>query len=92
MKEREETTDARGPSREDDKLWPKKNIIGKQELEIKLGDYHISFEVCSFPLFPRHSPAPFIIVGIVRQRQNQQLTIEDLIDGENWVLGRCTEF
>lgn len=31
--------------KEDDAKWPKKNIVGKQELEIKLGDHHISFEV-----------------------------------------------
>lgn len=30
--------------KEDDKNWPKKNIVGKQELEVKMGDYHISFE------------------------------------------------
>ncbi|KAI5481831.1 protein mago nashi [Pseudohyphozyma bogoriensis] len=30
--------------KEDDKLWPKKNIVGKQELEVKIGDTHISFE------------------------------------------------
>lgn len=41
------------PHREDDKLWPKKNIVGKQELEVKIGDYHISFEVRSIPVPPR---------------------------------------
>ncbi|KAF8699698.1 Mago nashi, partial [Rhizoctonia solani] len=30
--------------KEDDANWPKKNIVGKQELEIKLGNDHISFE------------------------------------------------
>lgn len=25
--------------------WPKKNIIGKQELEIRVGNDHIAFEV-----------------------------------------------
>lgn len=31
-------------SREDDSNWPKKNIVGKQELEIRVGSDHISFE------------------------------------------------
>jgi hypothetical protein len=31
--------------REDDTNWPKKNIVGKQELEIRVGNDHISFEV-----------------------------------------------
>lgn len=31
--------------REDDTNWPKKNIVGKQELEIRLGTDHIAFEV-----------------------------------------------
>ncbi|CAO1621519.1 unnamed protein product [Parajaminaea phylloscopi] len=30
--------------REDDEKWPKKNVVGRQELEIRLGDEHISFE------------------------------------------------
>jgi len=30
--------------REDDANWPKKNIVGKQELEIRLGNDHIAFE------------------------------------------------
>ena len=32
-------------NREDDANWPKKNIVGKQELEIRLGNDHIAFEV-----------------------------------------------
>ena len=31
--------------REDDTNWPKKNIVGKQELEIRIGSDHIAFEV-----------------------------------------------
>ena len=31
-------------NREDDVNWPKKNIVGKQELEIRVGNDHISFE------------------------------------------------
>lgn len=33
--------------REDDAKWPQKNKDGRQELEIKLGNEHISFEVNS---------------------------------------------
>jgi hypothetical protein len=31
--------------KEDDGKWPKKNIVGRQELEVRLGNEHISFEV-----------------------------------------------
>lgn len=31
--------------REDDTKWPQKNKDGRQELEIRLGSDHISFEV-----------------------------------------------
>ena len=31
--------------REDDSKWPEKNKDGRQELEIRLGNEHISFEV-----------------------------------------------
>ena len=33
--------------KEEDTNWPKKNIVGKQELEIRIGNDHISFEVCA---------------------------------------------
>lgn len=33
------------PPREDDSKWPQKNKDGRQELEIRLGSEHISFEV-----------------------------------------------
>ncbi len=33
--------------REDDSKWPQKNKDGRQELEIRLGNDHISFEVRS---------------------------------------------
>jgi len=39
------------PSREDDTKWPQKNKDGRQELEIRLGSEHISFEVGSSPCF-----------------------------------------
>jgi protein mago nashi len=32
--------------KEDDAKWPKKNVVGRQELEIRIGNEHISFEVC----------------------------------------------
>ncbi|KAH8916086.1 protein mago nashi [Atractiella rhizophila] len=31
-------------TKEDDNSWPKKNIVGKQELEVRVGGDHISFE------------------------------------------------
>ena len=37
--------------REDDAKWPKKNATGRQELEVRLGKEHISFEV-STPFLP----------------------------------------
>ena len=33
-------------NREDDAKWPQKNKDGRQELEIRIGNDHISFEVC----------------------------------------------
>lgn len=32
-------------SREDDSQWPTKNVVGSQEIEVRLGNEHISFEV-----------------------------------------------
>lgn len=37
--------------REDDTKWPQKNKDGRQELEIRLGSEHISFEVSCFYTF-----------------------------------------
>jgi Mago nashi protein. len=37
------------PSREDDSKWPQKNKDGRQELEIRIGNEHISFEVIDRP-------------------------------------------
>ncbi|KAH8087965.1 Mago nashi protein [Filobasidium floriforme] len=31
-------------TKEDDSAWPKKNIVGKQELEVRIDNEHISFE------------------------------------------------
>lgn len=36
--------------REDDVAWPKKNIVGRQELEVRIDKEHISFEVSSLAL------------------------------------------
>lgn len=41
-------------SREDDTKWPQKNKDGRQELEIRLGNEHISFEVFCSPKFASH--------------------------------------
>ncbi|GAA6054175.1 hypothetical protein JCM3770_002817 [Rhodotorula araucariae] len=30
--------------KEDDASWPKKNVVGRQELEVLMSPYHISFE------------------------------------------------
>jgi hypothetical protein len=38
-------------ARESDKNWPEKNKDGRQELEIRMDDDHISFEVCVPPGF-----------------------------------------
>ena len=54
--------------REDDAKWPKKNAQGKQELEIRVGSQHVSFEVhhlvaeASWPPIPSadHHGLPFI--------------------------------
>lgn len=35
--------------KEDDSKWPQKNKDGRQELEIRLGNEHISFEVINYP-------------------------------------------
>ena len=32
-------------NREDDSSWPRKNVVGRQELEVRLDKEHISFEV-----------------------------------------------
>jgi hypothetical protein len=49
-------------SREDDSKWPEKNKDGRQELEIRLGNEHISFEVSIFCtcITQGNSPANFL--------------------------------
>lgn len=46
-------------SREDDAKWPTKNKDGRQELEIRVGNDHISFEVRRDPVC-RFCPACLI--------------------------------
>ena len=41
--------------REDDTKWPQKNKDGRQELEIRLGNEHISFEVSQASLASAHN-------------------------------------
>jgi GrpB-like predicted nucleotidyltransferase (UPF0157 family) len=38
--------------KEDDTKWPQKNKDGRQELEIRLGNEHISFEASSASFIP----------------------------------------
>ena len=45
--------------REDDAKWPTKNKDGRQELEIRVGNDHISFEVS----FGSHGTSPFPMVS-----------------------------
>ena len=47
--------------KEDDTKWPQKNKDGKQELEIRLGNEHISFEVRR----DQHSLAPLLTTDLV---------------------------
>jgi hypothetical protein len=44
--------------REIDTKWPKRNKDGRQELEIRLGNEHISFDVCQ----PQSAPHELICV------------------------------
>lgn len=46
-------TDDASVFREDDANWPKKNIVGKQELEIRVGNDHIAFEVRATAAFSK---------------------------------------
>ena len=43
--------------KEDDSKWPEKNKDGRQELEIRLGNEHISFEVHDCFILIRVPPA-----------------------------------
>jgi protein mago nashi len=65
--------------REDDANWPKKNIVGKQELEIRLGNDHISFEV-RFTSFKYNDAVPDI--GLQTAKIGSLVDIQDSEDPE----------
>ncbi|KAG9308624.1 Mago nashi protein [Chiua virens] len=44
IKELKRVVEASEITKEDDTNWPKKNIVGKQELEIRIGNDHTTFE------------------------------------------------
>lgn len=69
--------------REDDVKWPPKNKDGKQELEIKIGNDHISFEVC---LSHTHSVVPLLVFQSDRDMFARRLTVA--LDRENWISRR----
>jgi protein mago nashi len=59
--------------REDDTKWPQKNKDGRQELEIRLGNEHISFEV-------RYSRHANLQVSILTTETSQTAKIGSLVD------------
>jgi hypothetical protein len=59
--------------REDDTKWPQKNKDGRQELEIRLGNEHISFEV-------RYSRYANLQVSILTTETSQTAKIGSLVD------------
>jgi protein mago nashi len=63
--------------REDDTQWPRKNIVGKQELEIRLGNEHISFEVS------RGVCAVFWIVLMLRLQTAKIGSLNDVQDSQD---------
>ena len=48
--------------REDDTKWPQKNKDGRQELEIRIGNDHISFEVRAL-LYALSRPGVEFVIG-----------------------------
>ena len=53
-------------SREDDTKWPQKNKDGRQELEIRLGSEHISFEVRTPTILAVATPCANIVLVILQ--------------------------
>ena len=49
--------------REDDAKWPKRNKDGRQELEIRLGNEHIAFDVSQPPSLDTQ-PHLFLFLGV----------------------------
>lgn len=60
--------------KEDDSKWPQKNKDGRQELEIRLGTEHISFEV------PDKTDPPNLQINGLLIRLSQTAKIGSLID------------
>ena len=58
--------------REDDQNWPEPDRVGRQELEIVLGDEHISFTVKQ---------------NLFNKIKSLNLSENWTIDVKNWVLG-----
>lgn len=73
-------------SREDDQSWPKKNIVGRQELEVRVDKEHISFEVS--PPLPLPSTG-VVLRGTVTQFFPSVCSADMSADGENRFSGRC---
>jgi GrpB-like predicted nucleotidyltransferase (UPF0157 family) len=52
--------------KEDDEKWPKKNVVGRQELEIRLGNEHISFD----PILSEEQSRKLILILAFPRRPN----------------------
>jgi protein mago nashi len=59
--------------KEDDSKWPQKNKDGRQELEIRLGNEHISFEVS-------HITLPQLLCAFAHRVRIQTAKIGSLVD------------
>ncbi|KAK0187033.1 Mago nashi protein [Armillaria mellea] len=61
-------------TKEDDTNWPKKNIVGKQELEIRVGNDHIAFEVswCGFFVILADVPGQTAKIGSLVDIQDSE--------------------
>jgi protein mago nashi len=59
--------------KEDDEKWPQKNKDGRQELEIRLGNEHISFEVS-------HITSPKLLCAFAHSVRIQTAKIGSLVD------------
>jgi hypothetical protein len=87
--------------KEDDHKWPKKNVVGKQELEIRFGNEHVSFEVkTSFHAWRRPKKTPRgistqdIKEGVEGEMDNGTMAngritfLKDILDGSFQKLGQ----
>lgn len=66
--------------REDDSKWPQKNKDGRQELEIRIGNEHISFEVCSRVMQGERERCIYLTLGCV-DREDRLSGRRDRIGG-----------